>query len=146
MIDQIELWQARANTSGQMAIAVHLEEIVEGLETLEFDGGQDAYNQYVLALHRQTILNLRTLSDHLKQSKVRVNITNREKFADAVGDQIVTAVAAGCRNGVNVSAVVEEINKSNWSKFDDNGMPIHDENGKVKKGPNYVKANLKGMY
>lgn len=58
----------------------------------------------------------------------------------------MTAVAAGCRNGVNVSAVVEEINKSNWSKFDDNGMPIYDENGKIKKGPNYMKANLKGMY
>lgn len=148
MIDKLELWQARANVTGQMAIAVHLEEIVEFLETLEFEGEYPAACEHMCTLHGRAMAHLSHLSNALKknESGVRVKIVNREKFADAVGDQIVTAVAAGCRNGVNVSAVVEEINKSNWSKFDDNGMPIYDENGKIKKGPNYMKANLKGMY
>lgn len=141
MIDQIELWQNRANTTGQMAIAVHLEEMAEWLETLEICPDSDYRDMWYVALS-----NLKQLSTAVKELTVRVEITDREKFADAVGDQIVTATAAGCRNGMNVSAIVAEINKSNWSKFDDNGMPIHDANGKVKKGPNYVKANLSGMY
>jgi hypothetical protein len=148
MIDQIELWQTRANTTGQMGIAVHLEEIVEWLETFDVIEWDEHISTFYSILKNQSITNLQVLSNALKDNQrgIAPVINNREKFADAIGDQIVTAVAAGCRNGMNVSAIVGEINRSNWSKFDDNGMPIYDQNGKVKKGPNYVKANLEGMF
>lgn len=140
MIDQIELWQTRANTSGQLAIGVHMEEISEWLDSLTFK------HPHIQSVLETTAAHLHFLSTEVKKGKEVAVIKNREGFLDAVADQIVTATAAGCRNGMNVSAAVAEVNRSNWSKFDDNGMPIYDENGKVKKGPNYVKANLKGMF
>ena len=32
------------------------------------------------------------------------------------------------------------------SKLGENGKPIYNENGKVMKGPNYFKPNLKNFY
>jgi hypothetical protein len=45
-----------------------------------------------------------------------------------------------------MKAAVQEVNASNWSKFNYKGYPEFDENGKVKKGANYRQPNLKGMY
>ena len=39
---------------------------------------------------------------------------------------------------------VEEINRSNWSKFVD-GKPVFKPNGKVGKGPNYFEPNLDSL-
>lgn len=35
-----------------------------------------------------------------------------------------------------------EVNRSNLSKFGENGEPIFDQNLKLIKGPNYFKADL----
>ena len=39
--------------------------------------------------------------------------------------------------------IFDEIQKSNMSKLDADGKPIYREDGKVMKGPNYFKPNLK---
>ena len=44
---------------------------------------------------------------------------------------------------MNIVDAMDEVNDSNFSKFDNTGNPIFDENMKVAKGPNYRKANLK---
>jgi predicted HAD superfamily Cof-like phosphohydrolase len=42
-----------------------------------------------------------------------------------------------------IEEVFEEIQKSNMSKLDGNGNPIFREDGKILKGENYFKPNIK---
>lgn len=44
--------------------------------------------------------------------------------------------------GFDMSGALKEVNLSNWSKFDENGNPIFNENGKIVKGENYFKPDL----
>jgi uncharacterized protein YdeI (YjbR/CyaY-like superfamily) len=139
MIEKIEEWQARANTTGQMGIAIHLEEMSEWLDTIKL-------SEHSADLLRNFIRdNLSELSKEIRNKRLTVEITNRKEFLDAVADQIVTATAAGGCNGMKVAKAVEEVNRSNWSKFLD-GQPLYDAGGKVIKGPAYTPPNLTGMF
>ena len=65
------------------------------------------------------------------------------EVADALTDILYVTYGAGHAFGINLDKCFEEIQNSNMSKLDENGMPIYNENGKVMKGPNYFKPNLK---
>jgi hypothetical protein len=77
---------------------------------------------------------------------VELTVAYRGDFLDSVADQIVTAAGAGHCAGMQVTEAVRRVNSSNWSKYDTNGKPIFDENGKIAKGPNYEPPNLEGLY
>lgn len=64
------------------------------------------------------------------------------ELLDALCDQIVTAIGVGYMMGFDMVGALDEVNKSNWSKFDENGNPIFNENGKIVKGENYFKPDL----
>lgn len=59
--------------------------------------------------------------------------------ADLLGDIIVYCASEMARYGIPVMDVLKIIMDSNFSKLDENGNPIYDENGKVSKGPYYWK-------
>jgi len=67
------------------------------------------------------------------------------EVADALGDMLYilcgTIIEHGMQN--KIEDIFEEIQKSNMSKLDSNGQPIYREDGKVMKGPNYFKPNIK---
>lgn len=73
-------------------------------------------------------------------------ITLRENWEidllDSLCNQIVTAIGVGYMMGFDMSGALKEVNLSNWSKFDENGNPIFNENGKIVKGENYFKPDL----
>lgn len=60
---------------------------------------------------------------------------------DALCDQIVTAIGVGYMMGFDMVGALDEVNKSNWSKFKD-GAPVFDENGKISKTDGYFKPDL----
>ena len=64
------------------------------------------------------------------------------EILDALCDQIVTAIGVGYMMGFDMVGALQEVNLSNWSKFDENGNPIFNENGKIAKGENYFKPDL----
>lgn len=68
--------------------------------------------------------------------------SGKAELLDSLVDQIVTAVGVGHMLGMDVLGALEEVNRSNFSKFED-GKAVFDENGKIKKGKNYSKPNLK---
>lgn len=70
---------------------------------------------------------------------------DRKEVLDALCDQIVTAVGIAHMYGLNITDGIREVNRSNWSKFV-NGKAVFDENGKIKKGPDYTPPDLTGMY
>lgn len=61
---------------------------------------------------------------------------------DALADIIVTCVGVASRMGFDIEGALNEVNESNFSKFE-NGEPVFDENGKVAKGRGYFKPSLK---
>ena len=83
------------------------------------------------------------LAVHLKGHSGRIFIheANRQDFLDGLCDVVVTAVTSSHTQGLNIVDAMCEVNRANFSKFVD-GKPIFDANGKVAKGPNYIKADL----
>ena len=65
------------------------------------------------------------------------------EVADALTDILYVAYGAGHAFGIDLDKCFDEVQNSNMSKLDKNGKPIYDESGKVMKGPNYFKPNLK---
>jgi predicted HAD superfamily Cof-like phosphohydrolase len=118
-------------------LGVHVEEFGEMLDELTPQDRSTA--QLVDDANRA----VKALAKHLKGSTnaVVVKEENRIGFLDSLCDQLVTATGTGQAQAMNVPGGLNEVNVSNYSKFVD-GKAIFDENGKVAKGPGYVKADL----
>lgn len=119
-------------------LGCHYEEVSESLEQLD---GMDFKTDQLIAKAQAAI---HELAEHLKgnSEEVLVSIKSEVLFLDALCDQVVTATGVGYTRGYDIVGAVNEVNASNFSKFDVDGKPIHDPNGKVMKGPKYFKAQL----
>lgn len=67
------------------------------------------------------------------------------EIADALGDQMYILCGTILKHGLQhkIEEVFEEIQKSNMSKLDADGNPIFREDGKILKGENYFKPDIK---
>ena len=67
------------------------------------------------------------------------------EIADALGDMMYilsgTILAHGLQD--KIENIFEEIQKSNMSKLGSDGKPIYREDGKIMKGPDYFKPDIK---
>ena len=67
------------------------------------------------------------------------------EIADALGDMLYilcgTIIAHGFQD--KIESIFDEIQRSNMSKLGEDGKPIYRKDGKVMKGPNYFKPDLK---
>lgn len=87
---------------------------------------------------------LRAAIDHvgnLLKKDNNIVIKDSVELLDALADQIVTATGVGTFLGMNVPGALAEVNRSNYSKFED-GKPIFNENKKVMKGKDYTPPDL----
>lgn len=86
------------------------------------------------------------LAEYLKKNSdgdsLHIETEDELRFLDALCDQIVTAAGTAQVCGYDIVGALDCVNRSNFSKFVD-GKAIVDENGKIAKGPNYFKADLK---
>jgi hypothetical protein len=73
-------------------------------------------------------------------------VTQSSNIANPEEDQVVTGLGAAHCAGMKGAAACDRVNASNWSKFDHNGQPLRDVNGKITKGPNYQPPVLDGLY
>lgn len=67
------------------------------------------------------------------------------KAADALGDLDYVIQGANLAFGIPAEAVMAEIQRSNMSKLGDDGKPIYRDDGKILKGPNYRKPNIRAV-
>ena len=65
------------------------------------------------------------------------------EVADALTDILYVTYGAGHAFGINLDKCFNEVQESNMSKLGKNNTPIYNDDGKVMKGPNYFKPNLK---
>ena len=73
------------------------------------------------------------------------NNNDMVEVADALGDMLYILCGTIIEHGMQhkIDEVFSEIQNSNMSKLGDDGNPIYREDGKVLKGPNYFKPNIK---
>lgn len=141
-----DLWFKRAVPSPtkknfHVQHGVHFEEVGEMIEQL---AGADAVSENFV---REIEFQIKRLATALKTGQIEIAIKDRKEYLDALCDQIVTATGCGHTAAVNVPKGLERVNASNFSKFDENGMPIFDENGKIAKNmATYKKADFEGLY
>jgi predicted HAD superfamily Cof-like phosphohydrolase len=69
------------------------------------------------------------------------------EVADALGDMLYILCGTIIEHGMQdkIDEVFKEIQRSNMSKLGEDGQPIYREDGKVLKGPNYFKPNIKNI-
>jgi predicted HAD superfamily Cof-like phosphohydrolase len=69
------------------------------------------------------------------------------EVADALGDQLYILCGTILKHGMQdkIVEVFEEIQRSNMSKLGADGKPIYREDGKVLKGPDYFRPNIKAI-
>lgn len=141
----IELWHQRArpeptHEDWNVQMGCHIEEFLEMLHCLR---SEDGFTENQLT---QLRMFAGRLSERLKRGDGKLWIEDREGFLDAAADQVVTAVGVAVTAGMKAAEAIDRVNSSNWSKFDVNGNPIKDANGKIAKGPDYKKPDLKGLF
>ena len=91
------------------------------------------------------ITNLRydLISEELSELKEAIENNDIKEVADALTDILYVTYGAGHAFGIDLDKCFKEVQNSNMSKLGDDGKPIFNEKGKVMKGPNYFKPNLK---
>ena len=88
-------------------------------------------------------LRLNLIKEEINELEEAINEKNIVEVADALTDILYVTYGAGHAFGIDLDKCFEEVQRSNMSKLDSHGNPIYDKNGKVQKGPNYFKPDLR---
>lgn len=110
-------------------LGVHFEEVGEMIEAIEFPV------EYIDSI-KELAMFLKTTPNVWEYEYV-----DQLGILDALCDQIVTAVGVAHMFGYNIEGALQEVIRSNNSKFVD-GKPVFDANGKIAKPPTYSKPDL----
>lgn len=118
-------------------IGVHIEEFGEMIDALEVEGEA---NKLALQQFHKTIV---FIADSFKKGTIKLDhdLIDRVCLLDSICDQVVTGIGIAVYDNLDIENALKEVANSNDSKFVD-GKAVLNENGKIIKGPNYVKPNL----
>ena len=123
-----------------LQIGCDLEEVAEYLKCLRVssDGWQRVLERLVIDMH--------DLGVKLKSGELIAHIPNhlRVDALDGLCDREVTGNGVAYLAGFDKDAADQEVLRSNESKLED-GKPVLLPGGKIGKGKNYSKPNLRGM-
>ena len=98
-----------------------------------------------LSSEKINLLRISLISEELDELKKAISDNNIVEIADALTDILYVTYGAGHAFGINLDKCFNEVQESNMSKLDQDGKPIFNEHGKVMKGPNYFKPNIKAI-
>ena len=105
--------------------------------------GQEIKEKASFPNDKITSLRYDLINEELKELKEAIDKKDLKEVADALTDILYVTYGAGHAFGINLDKCFEEVQKSNMSKLGNDGKPIYNEKGKVMKGPNYFKPDLK---
>jgi predicted HAD superfamily Cof-like phosphohydrolase len=89
------------------------------------------------------LLRFDLIKEELNELEHAMKTKNLKEIADALTDILYVTYGAGYAYGINLDKCFKEVQRANMSKLGKDGKPIHNEKGKVMKGPNYLEPNLK---
>ena len=105
--------------------------------------GQEVKTKPSFSTDKINKLRLDLIKEELEELTEAMNNKDLLEVADALTDILYVTYGAGHAFGIDLDKCFDEVQNSNMSKLDKDGKPIYNENGKVMKGPNYFKPNLK---
>ena len=105
--------------------------------------GQEVKEKAGLGNEKLNQLRLGLIKEELDELNNAIRDNDILEVADALTDILYVTYGAGHSFGINLDKCFDEVQKSNMSKLGEDGKPIYNEAGKVMKGPNYFKPNLK---
>jgi len=122
----------------------------------ELDAVQAFHEAFKIDVNQEPTINV---SDQIKELRFNLMKEENEEYleavhkndlievADALGDMLYILCGTILTHGMQhkITEVFEEIQRSNMSKLGADGNPIYREDGKVLKGPNYFKPDIKAI-
>ena len=108
--------------------------------------GQEVKTKAELSNNKINELRISLINEELEELKKAIKDNDILEVADALTDILYVTYGAGHAFGIDLDKCFNEVQNSNMSKLDENGKPIYNEHGKVMKGPNYFKPNLKKIF
>tara|TARA_B100000902_G_scaffold368490_1_gene391883 strand:+ start:713 stop:1084 length:372 start_codon:yes stop_codon:yes gene_type:complete len=105
--------------------------------------GQEVKDKPSFSTEKINNLRVSLIEEELKELKDAMESKDLLEVADALTDILYVTYGAGHAFGINLDKCFDEVQSSNMSKLDSNGKPIYNDFGKVMKGPNFFKPNLK---
>ena len=105
--------------------------------------GQEVKSKPSFSTDKINNLRIDLIKEELEELKDAMKDKDLLEVADALTDILYVTYGAGHAFGINLDKCFDEVQNSNMSKLDESGKPIYNEFGKVMKGPNYFKPNLK---
>ncbi|MEP3211336.1 MAG: nucleoside triphosphate pyrophosphohydrolase family protein [Maribacter sp.] len=93
----------------------------------------------------KNLLRFNLMDEENKEYLEAVQDNDMVEVADALGDMLYILCGTIIEHGMQhkIEEVFSEIQRSNMSKLGADGKPIYRDDGKVLKGPNYFKPNIK---
>ena len=147
-IASVELWFRRAvpfptDKNKDVQLGCHFEEVVEMLDCISLFAADGSGNEKLEAAKQH----LHVLAEGLKKGTLLHAVKDRKEMLDALCDQLVTGTGVAHMHSMNAAEGLTRVSASNWSKFDENGQPVFDTNGKIAKNQaTYFKCDLEGLY
>lgn len=114
-------------------IGCHYEEVAEMAESMGDDDVQHSLE--VVSDDYKAVM------DWCHASASDYRESTRIDLLDSLCDQIVTAIGVAHMLGMDIEGALEEVNRSNHSKFVD-GKAVFNEQGKIDKGEFYSRPEL----
>ena len=105
--------------------------------------GQEVKTKPSFSTEKINSLRYDLIKEELEELKIAIENKDLLEVADALTDILYVTYGAGHAFGVDLDKCFIEVQESNMSKLDLDGKPIYNDFGKVMKGPNYFKPNLK---
>mgnify|MGYP000196601580 FL=1 len=105
--------------------------------------GQEVKTKPSFSTDKINSLRYDLIKEELEEFKEAMKNKDLLEVADALTDILYVTYGAGHAFGINLDKCFEEVQNSNMSKLDENGKPIFSDAGKVMKGLNYFKPNLR---
>ena len=107
--------------------------------------GQEVKKKPSFSTDKINKLRLDLIKEELSELTNAMNNKDLLEVADALTDILYVTYGAGHAFGINLDECFKEVQKSNMSKLGKDGKPIYNKDGKVMKGPNFFKPNLKKL-
>ncbi len=105
--------------------------------------GQEVKKKPSLSSNKINKLRINLIEEEFLEFKEAILKNDLKEVADALTDILYVTYGAGHAFGINLDICFDEVQKSNMSKLGVDGKPIYNDQGKVMKGPNYFKPDLK---
>ena len=105
--------------------------------------GQEVKNEPSFSTDKINKLRVDLIKEELEELNEAMKNKDLLEVADALTDILYVTYGAGHAFGIDLDKCFNEVQNSNMSKLDSNGKPIYNSDGKVMKGPNYFKPDLK---